>query len=119
MVQGVLTLLVLQLVGEVIARAFRLPVPGPVIGLLLLILALSWRGGAPDWLTEAAEGLLRHLSLLFVPAAAGVVLHLDRLRDEALPLGAALVLSTLLGLVAAAWTTRRLIARTGPEEAGR
>lgn len=118
MVQGVLTLLVLQLVGEVLARAFRLPVPGPVIGLLLLILALSWRGGAPDWLTEAAEGLLRHLSLLFVPAAAGVVLHLERLRDEAFSLGAALVLSTLFGLVAAAWTTRHLIARTGPEEAG-
>lgn len=119
MVQGVLTLLVLQLVGEVLARAFRLPVPGPVIGLLLLVLGLSWRGDVPNWLTEAADGLLRHLSLLFVPAAAGVVLHLDRLHNEALPLGGALVLSTLLGLVAAAWTTRRLIALTSPEEAGR
>jgi holin-like protein len=116
MVQGVLTLLALQLFGEVLARAFRLPVPGPVIGLLLLVMVLSWRGHAPDWLAGAADGLLRHLSLLFVPAAAGVVLHLDRLRGEAFALGTALVLSTLFGLLAAAWTTRRLIGRDPAQE---
>lgn len=41
--RGLAWLLVLQLIGEVLARAFGLPLPGPVIGMLLLMPALGWR----------------------------------------------------------------------------
>ncbi|MDY0013048.1 MAG: CidA/LrgA family protein [Rhodocyclaceae bacterium] len=109
MIGALALLLAYQLAGEVIRVAFALPVPGPVIGMLLLFVSLALRGGpAPGKLRKASQGLLRHLSLLFVPAGTGVMLHLDRLQDEGLPILAALVVSTLLALVATAGTLHLL-----------
>ena len=71
---GALTvLLVFQLVGDAVAHGLDLPIPGPVIGFALLFLALLARSGVPDDLRDTATGLLRHLSLLFVPAGVGSV----------------------------------------------
>ncbi len=98
MILGLLTLLSYQLVGEIVVRAANLPVPGPVLGMLLLFVTLMWRGGASKGLGEVSSGLLAHLSLLFVPAGVGVVRYLPLLRAEGLTLGAVLVLSTLLTL---------------------
>lgn len=98
MIIGLLTLLSYQLVGEILVRAVNLPVPGPVLGMLLLFVTLLWRGGAPRDVTEVSSGLLAHLSLLFVPAGVGIVRYLPLLRAEGLTLGAVLALSTLLTL---------------------
>ena len=109
MMRGFFLLLAFQLAGEVLERGLNLPAPGPVIGLVLLIGALAgsyaWRPFDDEALAEselgrAADGLLAALPLLFVPAGVGVVQYLGLLRDEALPLAAALVVSTLLALVA-------------------
>lgn len=100
---GTLTILLLcQLAGEVIARMLSLPVPGPVIGMILLFLALLSRGGVPEPVQETAGGLLRHLSLLFVPAGVGVMVHAGRLEAEALPIAVALFGSTLIGIAVTA-----------------
>jgi holin-like protein len=88
-------LLVFQLVGEVLVVVTGLPVPGPVVGMLLLFLSLAVRGSAPQWLRESCQGLLAHLSLLFVPAGVGVLLHFQRLGAEWLPIVVALVASTV------------------------
>ena len=53
-------LLVFQLVGEALSLAFGLPVPGPVIGFVLLLFALLLRHGVPDELRTTATGLLQH-----------------------------------------------------------
>ncbi len=95
-------LLVCQLAGEVAARAFGLPVPGPVIGMALLFGGLLVRGGAPEGLRAVSGGLLRHLSLLFVPAGVGVSAHLERLGAEAMPIAAALVGSTVIAIAGTA-----------------
>ena len=109
MIRGFFVLLAFQLAGEVLARGLNLPAPGPVIGLVLLIGALAgysaWRPFDDQALAEselgrAANGLLAALPLLFVPAGVGVVQYLGLLREEALPLVAALVASTLLALMA-------------------
>lgn len=93
---GALTaLLVCQLAGEVAARALGLPVPGPVVGMAILFAALVLRGGIPDPLRNTAAELLRHLSLLFVPAGVGVLSHFGRIGAEWPAIGAALVVSTL------------------------
>ena len=68
------------------------------VGLALLFATLARRGGVPAGLREAANGLLSHLSLLFVPAGAGVMVHFARLGSEWLPIVVALVASTLLTL---------------------
>lgn len=107
---GALTvLLVFQLVGEGIAHGLDLPVPGPVIGFALLFLALLARGGVPDNMRTTATGLLQHLSLLFVPAGVGVMVHLSRLREEWLPISVTLVVSTVLTIACTALAMRWLI----------
>ena len=106
---GALTiLLVFQLVGEVTVRAFALPVPGPVIGMGLLFIALMLRGGPSPELRDTAGSLLQHLSLLFVPAGTGVILYGSRLADEWLPLTAALIGSTALTIIVTALLLRAL-----------
>jgi holin-like protein len=109
---GALTvLLVYQLVGEIAVVAFRLPVPGPVVGMAMLFVSLIVRGAVADDLRNTANGLLRHLSLLFVPAGVGVMAHLGRLTDEWLPITVSLVFSTLLTIAVTAIVMRALLAR--------
>ena len=101
-------LLVYQLAGEVIVQLTGLPVPGPVVGMLLLFVTLAARGGAPQWLRDTCNGLLAHLSLLFVPAGVGVLLHFERLGAEWLPIVVALVASTVLTIAVTALVMRAL-----------
>jgi putative effector of murein hydrolase LrgA (UPF0299 family) len=108
MLAALTQLLVCQLVGEVIARYFALPVPGPVIGFALLFGALLARGAAPAGLRDTANALLGHLSLLFVPAGVGVMVHLDRLGADATAIVASLVGSTVLTIAVTARVFRAL-----------
>lgn len=102
MIGALATLLVLQLAGEALVYVFKLPLPGPVLGMALLLLVLAVRPRVLPALKPTTQSLLQHLSLLFVPAGVGVMLHLQRLGDEALAIGVALVLSTWVGLAVAA-----------------
>jgi len=104
MLSALTLLLLLQLIGEIFVQWFALPVPGPVIGLLLLFGGLLWRGRLGDDLRTTANNLLQHLSLLFVPAGVGVMIHAARVADEWLALSVALVGSTLLSMAATALT---------------
>jgi putative effector of murein hydrolase LrgA (UPF0299 family) len=101
-------LLVYQLVGEVTARLAHLPVPGPVIGMGLLFLTLLWRGGVPESFAATARGLLGHLSLLFVPAGVGVMLHARLLQAEWPAITASLVGSTIITIAVTALIMTRL-----------
>ena len=102
MISALTVLLIFQLIGEVFARSLDLPVPGPVIGMLLLFLALLLRGGPGDGLRTTSQNLLQHLSLLFVPAGTGIMLHLHRVADEWPALLLSLLISTLATLVVTA-----------------
>lgn len=101
-------LLVCQLAGEVLARLLGLPLPGPVVGMVLLFVGLLVKGGLPPALEETAGGLLRHLSLLFVPAGVGVMLHLPLIAAEWLPIAASLIASTVATIAVTALVMRAL-----------
>ena len=119
MIAALTLLLVFQLAGEVIARALGLPIPGPVIGMGLLFLALLVRRGPGEDLRRTSGQLLQHLSLLFVPAGTGIVLYGDRIAAEWLPLLVSLFISTLLTLAVTALVLKALVRRHGrPEEEG-
>jgi holin-like protein len=111
MLVAITVLLVYQLIGEIFVVAFGLPIPGPVIGMALLFVSLIIRGSVSEDLGSTANGLLRHLSLLFVPAGVGVMAHLNRLASEWLPITVSLVLSTLLTIAVTAIVMRGLLAR--------
>ncbi|SET18065.1 MULTISPECIES: CidA/LrgA family protein [Marinobacter] len=99
---GVTLLLVLQLIGEVTVRLLAWPVPGPVLGMILLFVFLLARKGVSESLATASSGLLAHLSLLFVPAGVGVMVHGDRLMAEWLPVVAVLLVTTVLTMLVTA-----------------
>ena len=89
-------LLACQLAGEVIARLLGLPVPGPVLGMVILFVALAIRGHVPDDVGVVTGGLLQNLSLLFVPAGVGVMLHAGLLVQNWLAVSAALMASVVI-----------------------
>ncbi len=108
MIRGFVLLLLCQLAGETVSRGLSLPVPGPVLGLVLLFLGLQafqrLRRLDPEAVGQAevgrvAVGLLQNLALLFVPAGAGVVQHLGLVAEHGLALAAALVGSTGITLL--------------------
>jgi putative effector of murein hydrolase LrgA (UPF0299 family) len=120
MIGGLALLLLCQLVGEVISWGLGLPVPGPVLGLLVLFAGLlaAERLQKPGTIVDGAvapvaEGLLRNLALLFVPAGVGVIRHLDVLAAHGLGIALALLGSTALTLVVTVFVFVAVAARTG------
>jgi holin-like protein len=105
--RGFAVLLVLQLVGEAIVRAAGLSLPGPVVGMAILLVLLEVRGGADEGLETVSRGLLSNLSLLFVPAGVGIMLHAHRLAAEWPALLVALVGSTAAALAVTGWIAER------------
>jgi len=109
-------LLSCQLLGEMVAHMAGLPVPGPVLGLVLLFVGLTIRNrSAPD-AERHADNLLGYLSLFFVPAGVGVVQYLSLLTDEWLPVTASLVGSAVVG-IGATGLTMGLLTRVSRTEA--
>lgn len=118
MLRALTVLLLCQLAGEALVGALGLPVPGPVLGLALLLAALSAMRRPLPWLTDTADGLLKHLSLLFVPASVGLMQHAARLEAAWLPLLAALVISTVAAIAVGAAVFVAVARLTGSEAEG-
>jgi holin-like protein len=106
MLSALTQLLIFQLAGEVLARGLDLPIPGPVLGMVFMFIALAIRGGPDEDLQATSQTLLQHLSLLFVPAGTGIIVHLHRVADEWLPLTLSLLASTLATLLVTAVVMR-------------
>ena len=108
-------LLSCQLAGEILARSLGLPVPGPVVGMVLLFAALllGRRGGeeAPPALGATADALLGNLGLLFVPAGVGVVIYLPVLARDWAPISLAILAGTLAGIAVTGRLAQALLRR--------
>jgi holin-like protein len=115
LLRGLALLLLLQAAGESLTHAFDLPLPGPVIGLVLLLAALRLEL-VRRVVVDAAEGLLAHLSLLFVPVGVGVITHLDVVSAYGLRLLAVVVLSTWIGMAVTALVLARLLRGAEPSD---
>ena len=111
MLRALAALLLFQSIGEGLAYVLRLPVPGPVIGMLLLFCLVMLRPRVADAIEPTALELLRHLSLLFVPAGVGIMVSAHPIRGDAPPAVVAPALHTTLPLPASAWVTPPLLRR--------
>jgi len=116
--RGFALLLVLQAIGEVLSRFFALPIPGPVLGLVLLLPALNFEFVRVP-ASAAAELMLAHLSLFFVPVGVGVITHLQLVSQHGIRLLLVIVLSTWIGIAVTAVVLRSFLrialARANPD----
>ena len=113
MLAGLTWLLACQLAGELVVRLTDTPVPGPVVGMVVLFLALEVRRrrGAPTddaAVLRVSDVLLRRLQLFFVPAGVAVVVYAGAIRSDALPIAVGLVGSWLIALALVGWATQLL-----------
>jgi holin-like protein len=108
MLNTLLVLLVFQTLGEGLVYALALPVPGPVIGMLLLLCYLIWKKDTAAKLAPTSSLLLSHMSLLFVPASVGIIAQSHRIADEWIPISIALIVSTSLSIVVTALVVHKL-----------
>lgn len=113
MIRGFILLLLCQLAGELIARSLDVPVPGGVIGMLLLFIGLLLYRGVPEELEQASQGVLKHLALYFVPASVGIMTMGPLLAQEGVRIGVVMVLSTLIPLIACGYLLDRWLAKRG------
>ena len=109
---GVTWLLIFQLIGEALNKALQLPVPGPVLGLILLLFALRILPPLRLQIGQSADAILAHLSLLFIPAGVGVILYFRELLANGWALVAVLLISTWVGLAVTALVAQALIKRS-------
>ncbi|TYO90908.1 CidA/LrgA family protein [Oceanicella actignis] len=101
MLSALSLLLTCQLAGELVTRGAGLPMPGPVVGLAMLLALLVARPSLIETIRPTAAITLANLSLFFVPAGVGVVANLDVLSADWPAILAVLALSTVLAMLAA------------------
>jgi holin-like protein len=101
-------------VGNLLNRLTGVPVPGPVIGLLIMLAFLVLGSGPDQPLRQIGHGLLRNMSILFVPAGVGLITQLPALEHDAMAIGIAILVSTALGMAATAGIMH-LLAQRGNE----
>ncbi|MBK8972967.1 MAG: CidA/LrgA family protein [Hahellaceae bacterium] len=114
MLNGILALLLCQLAGELLVVLTHLPVPGPVMGMVLLLALVKYIGSVPSGLRQTAEGLLRHLALLYVPAGVGLMTHFGAISQHGAVLILALILSTAAAMAVTALIFKALLKRLPP-----
>lgn len=119
MILTIALLLLLQLAGLFLVTLLGLPIPGPVMGMVLFLLALMTVDGLLQKTLPVVNVLLAHFALLFVPAGVGIVEHFERIETEWLPITASILGSTILAMGTTVLVTRavmRLLSRkTAPK----
>lgn len=115
MIPGLVQILLWQGLGELVSH-FVLPIiPGPVLGLIFLLVFLIIKGNINTSLALVSDAFSQHLGVLFVPAAVGVILFLPQLKANALAVSAALLISVVLTIAVTA-VLLRWLARKGSHE---
>lgn len=109
MINGLLILLLFQWLGESITRYWSLPIPGPVIGMMLLLFALLFKQGLAQYVERTANTLIKHLTLLFFPAGVGIAMQPELLGNHWLGIITSVVVGTILSMILTALLLKALL----------
>lgn len=115
MIQGLVILLLFQGLGEICSKFLKLPIPGPVLGLVFLLCFFHWKASVPESVDTVASGMTQHLGLLFIPASVGVVKFMPQLQAWGGPIALVLIASVTLSIGMVAWILKRLDVHSPPE----
>lgn len=111
LLRGLTWLVLFQLLGTALNHLFLSILPGPIIGLVLLLAFLMVRGEVSEPISQAASSLLRYLPLLLVPPAVGVMVYAAAIAEDFWAIVGALVLSLMVALTFTGWLMQKLIER--------
>jgi holin-like protein len=106
MIPGLVQILLWQGLGELVSHFFLPIIPGPVLGLIFLLIFLIVKGQVNSSLALVSDAFSQHLGVLFIPAAVGVILFLPQLKAHALAVVSALLVSVVLTIVVTAIVLR-------------
>jgi len=112
MIYAFAALFVFQLVGEFIVQWTHLPLPGPLVGMALMLVAMLIRGRIPEALERTADKLFSHMMLFFIPIVTGVMMHFERVANEGPAFIIACVVGSAVSLVVTALTLQWMLQRT-------
>jgi holin-like protein len=101
-IAGLVEILLFQGLGELVSHFAVTMIPGPVIGLILMLAAFHVRKKVPEPVELVASTLVKHLGLLFIPAAVGVVVYWPQIRSHAVAVGVALAVSVVMTIAVTA-----------------
>ncbi|SFN09121.1 CidA/LrgA family protein [Thermodesulforhabdus norvegica] len=108
MIEGLFFIFLFLVIGEAISKAAGLPVPGNVIGMVLLTFALTRGWVSLERVRGVAEVLVKNMAFLFVPPGVGLMVYFDLLRKEWLAIAVSWFLSTLVVLAVVGFLQKRL-----------
>ncbi len=106
--KGLAFLLFFQFIGEGVVAWADVPVPGNVVGMVLLLVFLLTGTVKVEWVEDAADLLLSHLALFFVPAGVGVMVYFDLIAAQWLPICLSMVLSTFVVMAVTGWVEQKM-----------
>ena len=112
----VLGLVALNIAGEYLASWMHLPLPGNLVGMLILLALLSTRVVRVEWFAASAAIFTRHLAFFFVPIAVGLMAYGTLLRTEGAAILATLIASAVVGIMVTGGTVSRLLRTHQPED---
>jgi holin-like protein len=108
MLKGIAILVAFQLIGEVIAASFHLPISGPIIGMALLLMWLQSNRGMDNSLSSTVDTLLANMAILFVPVGVGAMAYAEVLQRHWLIVAMAVVFGTSATIATTALTAKLL-----------
>lgn len=108
LLRGMAILLSVQFAGELLMGWADIPIPGNVAGMVLLLLLLLSGSFKVEWIEEAADLLLSHMALFFVPAGVGVMVYFDLIAAQWLPISVSMVLSTFVVMAVTGWVEQKM-----------
>jgi holin-like protein len=119
MIRAFFLLIVFEMIGDGLRQWLSIPLPGPLMGMFLLTGLLLWKpNAATDGVTRVARGLTSQMALFFVPAGAGVMMEMGRIRKEWIPISAALCVSTAASMLVTAWVMQKAVDGAAGNDAG-
>lgn len=112
-------LFLLQWCGATLTKVLHMPLPGSLVGMLLLLAWLMLRGSLSQELQQTGQVLLQNLMLLFIPFVAGIMVQIKQISAQWFPFLAACILGTAATLITTAWTLRWMLTwqRRSPADA--
>ena len=117
MLKGIPCLMLFYLLGEGLARLTEAPIPGAVIGMVMMFAALRLsRRTTPLWLEQSSQFFIRYLALFFLPAAVGLFFLPESFDNQWPAILGAIVLATLISLGATALLLNRLVQASSDKE---